>query len=122
MAGENKAVVLNAVMPLDDRQSQVADLRYDGKEQSGKRKKQVVGRKTRIDFMNDKAEQHHCKNAEHHTADAALNRLFGADFGNELMFPFSAEQNTAEIGENIGDPRADKDDQIDVFSALGKIM
>ena len=47
-------------MPFDDRQRKIADLRNDGKKQTGKRKDWIIRHESSINLLHNEAEQKHC--------------------------------------------------------------
>ena len=118
MSRKDPAVILDPVVPFDDRKTKVSDLCHCGNGNTRKRKEQDIYFHIRLQMLDDDPVNHHRGNAEYNASDASLHRFLGADLRSQLMFAAAAEKHPAEIGKCIGDPRADENEQINVFSLV----
>ena len=112
MSRKDLSKILYAVMTLDHRHNQVANLRDHRKDQSADSKQYKID--VNVEEVTDyKAVSHVEQGTEYDTANTSLNRFFRADILNELML---TKEYSCKISENISDPCAHEDQQIQEMS------
>ena len=119
MAGEDHAVVLNAVAALDKGEDKVTDLRNDGDNETESGKDPVCGEVIVPENAEDISVKNASENAEDDTADRALDCLLGANGGDKLV---ATEETTAEVSEGISNPGGDENEEIEGASNVKAVL
>ena len=103
MAGEDVAVVLDAVLALERRERQITELRHNAADKAERRKRYEI--RAHAACADNNAVQKRQQRAAHRAADTAGDGLVRGDGRSELLFP---ERTAAEIGARVAPKGDDK--------------